>query len=553
MLALIVNGENVELEDTQITLNIKSPIFNDLGSYSYPFRIPNTIKNRSILKFRHRVASTNDKYEIFPCIITWKGNIVADGRLEVKVGDSSVYEATFFADTGDFYYWIKDRQLNTLNLGEKTFSTEQDAIDYFNGCKGKYFPDRDFNFPMIYNDKFLDPPTSIPDLLYYNYYYYNSLITDKYELHLNLDGGGRTILIPFLFFKTVLRNIFKGLGYILNDEVFTHSDFNKLVFYNSTDANNRMSNYNYTITHLFYNMHVPNIKILDLLKSIEIFWNARFFIDRNSKTVNLIPVDKIIRRKDYIDIHKNLLSISIDLDDEYTGITLTHEADSDDDYYSDWLKTLNNNDQLYPFQGTVKSLSQLPSYPVGLPGWIYFVKDEGRYYYMSDVTKTWIEFPNVNWRGKSDGFLFRSGDNSISTSLSTLSTDYDGIVQCRNKFAKYRDVASRIFFMDFKSMAHGTAPAGKQSVGIHSLLTYALDNQTNDIGLYTTNYKAFLNWQSKSSAVTIMKQMDYMELKELDFSRKYLMNGMAYLISEIQVTLTSQGIKPAKLKCYTAI
>jgi hypothetical protein len=42
-----------------------------------------------------------------------------------------------------------------------------------------------------------------------------------------------------------------------------------------------------------------------------------------------------------------------------------------------------------------------------------------------------------------------------------------------------------------------------------------------------------------------------MELKNFDFSRKYMMNGNKYLVKSIQVVLKKDRIMPAILECYT--
>lgn len=42
MLSLHIDNRPVELPpDFSVTMNLKSPIFGDVGSYSYPFKIPN--------------------------------------------------------------------------------------------------------------------------------------------------------------------------------------------------------------------------------------------------------------------------------------------------------------------------------------------------------------------------------------------------------------------------------------------------------------------------------------------------------------------------------
>ena len=53
-------------------------------------------------------------------------------------------------------------------------------------------------------------------------------------------------------------------------------------------------------------------------------------------------------------------------------------------------------------------------------------------------------------------------------------------------------------------------------------------------------------------SVKIEKQMDFIELKNLDFTKRYRINGINYMISEISVTLNKASIKSVQLKCFTA-
>ena len=45
--------------------------------------------------------------------------------------------------------------------------------------------------------------------------------------------------------------------------------------------------------------------------------------------------------------------------------------------------------------------------------------------------------------------------------------------------------------------------------------------------------------------------MTLLELNQLDFSKKYAIGGNKYLLSEVQVTITNKGIKPATILAYT--
>jgi hypothetical protein len=44
--------------------------------------------------------------------------------------------------------------------------------------------------------------------------------------------------------------------------------------------------------------------------------------------------------------------------------------------------------------------------------------------------------------------------------------------------------------------------------------------------------------------------MEFRELKNFDFSKKYMIGGVKYLVKSIQVVLKKDRIMPATLECY---
>ena len=46
MLSILIADQSLDLsDDFSISLNLKSPIFNDVGDYSFPFKVPSTPRN----------------------------------------------------------------------------------------------------------------------------------------------------------------------------------------------------------------------------------------------------------------------------------------------------------------------------------------------------------------------------------------------------------------------------------------------------------------------------------------------------------------------------
>ena len=72
-----------------------------------------------------------------------------------------------------------------------------------------------------------------------------------------------------------------------------------------------------------------------------------------------------------------------------------------------------------------------------------------------------------------------------------------------------------------------------------------------NVGLINKHYKAYFDFRMSAKCLKITKQMTFLELKELDFSRKYMIGGNKYLLSEVQVTMTKGKMNPAIIKAYS--
>ena len=434
MISILIDGEELELKDPQITLNLKSPIFNETGSYSYPFKIPNTIRNRRILKFRHRIQSSNNKYEQFPCIVTYKGIQIINGLLNVLIGTADTFEGNIYADSGDFNYYLKDKILQQYPFGEKVFNERGDALGFFNTCRDKFYPEAPFCFPEIVKYKYFENDSTPDELLYYNRYFVNDVY--GYELTLSQGSVAHTLLVPFLFMKDVLKTLFTQMGYQLKNELFAHEDFNKLIIYNSVGCNQTMTAFTYDVTHLYYNVHLPFIKVKDFLKSIENNWNARFFPNMFSKEVRIISIDDIIKSKDFIDFSANIRSISTDLDEYNYGTGLSMEGDPDDDYWKEIFDQDDEDD--LKVRDPVEKFADLPGYPVDCIDFLRYVKEKDLFYKL-DVSNQWIaqEFNSIL---RLTRLINRANANMIQNGMSSLIPTLDLECICGNKMSKYREI-----------------------------------------------------------------------------------------------------------------
>ena len=69
------------------------------------------------------------------------------------------------------------------------------------------------------------------------------------------------------------------------------------------------------------------------------------------------------------------------------------------------------------------------------------------------------------------------------------------------------------------------------------------------INCIISNYKAYFDFIIAAKFVKVTKQMTFMELKEFDLSRKYMIGRIKYLVKSIQVTLQKDRIMHATMEC----
>jgi hypothetical protein len=361
MLALQIDGKNMDLgDDFSFTMNLKNPMFNDLGGYSYPFKLPNTPNNSRLIGFRHRVESTTDVYGLCTGMFTWNGHSLFTGQLKMEILNKSLLEGHLFESDSAFYIKAKKLLLTQFNFGEKIFANETDAINFLSESAHYAYPDIEFACPRIYNNLYFDPPTTDFYLKYYNRWIYDSVSN---YLILTTTDDARTILVPMLYLRYILDVISEGMGMELIDELLTsHPDLNSLVLYNSLSCNSPFYPKPPEITHIVLNNHIPTLSLMDFIIAIENYFCASTFINGIRNTMRIIPRNKIINDESYINFSDNLLSISTELEEQIMGFDLKMESDGDDDSFtmiSGWEEETSKR-----IKGSVNSIQDLPSWPL---------------------------------------------------------------------------------------------------------------------------------------------------------------------------------------------
>lgn len=153
MLDVKVNGRSLDLGEFSISFELLSPVFNDIGSFSYPFTFPATAKNKSILGFHNRVNNNQVINQKTAVELYLNGLIWKRGNLMITEGDRDNFKANFTISEGYFYQTIKEKKLADLDFGgNRSYSPEILHDKIF-----KSYPEVDFTrFPVLMRNFYVD-------------------------------------------------------------------------------------------------------------------------------------------------------------------------------------------------------------------------------------------------------------------------------------------------------------------------------------------------------------------------------------------------------------
>ena len=540
MLSLEVNGIALDLpNEFSLTLNLKSPMFNDIGDYSFPFKLPSTDKNKSVLGWKHRIGSVNDQYEFYDGSLLFHGSVIFSGQIKIKEANSNYYEGALYVQNGSFNYKVKELYLDEMPLGEKHFNNEVEAIAYYSDIRNHSYPDVDFQMPVCFNFDYFDPQSTDAGLNCYNE------ANNQGFLELYTQDGARTLIVPMFYLRFVINKVISLMGYSIEDDFFSKGkDLSTLVLYNSFSVNELF----WTIKDLYYQVHMPHVKVGKFFTDIQKFFNCTFIVNDSLKLVHIVGNQDRLKASSYVDFSKNILGLSNQIPDKVLGVRLSMTPDSGDKVYEDL--TAAEADLIDNVRPSVINFSDLPGRPITKLFDVRYVINEDKWYQFGNSgDNTWLEittnsFLYINFYY---GQPLENSKTEIGICIVCPQDEVRGRVG--NLGDEYGDIVPKLAFAELRTR-YGWYPevSCNPSSDEFRLLWYGSN------GLFKTFHKDWVDWSFNSRKhIQITKQMDYLELKALDFALKHRVNEVNYLLSELQVTFTTNSIKPAVIKAYSCL
>jgi len=537
MLSLEINGTALDLpKEFSLTLNLKSPMFNDIGDYSFPFKIPSTDRNKSILGWKHRIETVRNQYEFFDGILLFSGTVIFSGQVRIKEANLEFYEGALYVQNGSFNYKVKDAYLDELALGEKHFTDEVVALAYYQNLRFSSYPQVDCQMPECFNFDYFDPQSTDAGLNCYNRNHGPGYL----DLYTQL--GARTLLVPMFYLRFVINKVISLMGYSLEDEFFSKGKaLSTIVIYNSFSVNELY----WTIKDLYYQVHMPHVKIGKFFTDIQKFFNCTFLVDDHLKIVRIVGNQDRLKSNSYVDFSSNIMALSNQTSDQIMGIKLSMTPDNDDKVYQELVSA--ESDFFNYLKASVDTYADLPGRPItSLFDLRYVISEDKWYQFGASGANTWLEvspstFLYINFmygqpleNSKTEiGICMVCPQDEVTGRVGNLGTDYAKIVP-KIAFASLRETAGH----DWKVSCNPYSDEFR-------LIWYGSN------GLFRKFHQDWYQWVCNSrKLIQITKQIDYFELKSIDFGTKYRIAGVNYLLSEIQVTLNMDCLKPAVIKAY---
>jgi hypothetical protein len=314
------------------------------------------------------------------------------------------------------------------------------------------------------------------------------------------------------------------------------------------------SNLNRFATSMNIQDHVPDVEISTLLTAIKKTFGTALLINNTTNEARLLFLKNIINAASYIEFSDNIIPDPDVEVQESEGNTFDFNWSDKNDFFDDNFKGY----EKYTYLGAYDILDDLPVQP--LLNQIALVKNlNAIYIYSSD------EDNNIAWRKLTDNFLpliIDDGGEDMAPDMSPLTmervTEVVAIMPAISQMGSSSafDTGDNecdlhlLFYRGLQDDENGdhfplAAPTRYDSLG-NVVGSYELIWDGAN-GLYKTFWEDFIEWYKSVRVVYYYKQMSAAEFQQFDFSKKYRIFGIDYLVKDIEVSITENEIKPAKL------
>ena len=535
-------------EGTKISIERSSPLLNDdTGSFSFPFPVP-TLPNQQVLGWPGRLErSGNIPDQSF--ILEDSGLQVFRG--EVEYDDITVNEIGLILKSGytEFTKKMEGKKLGDFDYGSEAWPASDDYYVTMPKIFDKLVEWNTAN--TINNGKYvLSPfwinPYSSTNPILVNDQLWNG--TDPSSLNIDYNPGTTTYTYGLfcLQFKVsfVLRKIFENAGYVIMEDGYSESEFNKAIFYGKVMSvglrglSGGHATLDPVLASLQYSTLMPDVEILDFLRTIKDMFCLMYEINELKKEIR-------IKFKKDIFLPENLDAMKID---ELAGWTHKEER-AQKGFSLKYSSQASDQDTKYDYKITASVPNTLPT-----------PKTEGQVYHITDYNRDFVVEKNsldvLEWQeiGRLKERREGDGENAVEVVVTVpVQKEYtfnNTKLECPSLLDITKSGDSYLSPVTFLSITlyHGRKPFGSTSFPYASFDRFSI-NGLIDTGmslkpayLYDTVYSEFLNWQTyKARAFTKYLALSLLQLLALQWGKRYMINGVVVIFDKLNYELPYSG------------
>jgi len=561
MLKIKVGTEYLDMGKFSVSFELLSPVFNDVGSFSYPFTLPATAKNKQVLGFPAKVNYANFTtqkvaVELFLSGLFWKR-----GNLVITEANKDSIRANFTVSEGYFYSTIKDLKLADLDLGGERWHFDYETAPFspFNAIFDKSYPEVDFIlFPVFWPEFYGD--TAKGTLLNDTFFGYVNWFNHEFPFY----GEEANTLVLFPFLNYVMKQAFARLNINPTKNIFTQDQYlRQLVLFNHISCNvwtveeEGVTPVTNTEHRFSLNNYVPDLTVSELFDFLNKIFKSIVFYNDFSGDISIILLRDILQSNDIIGLDAPFKMNYLKLN-EYDGFTMSYVIDSSDKSAEQYFKDISK----FNFKGELSTLAELPD-SNNLLFDLYFIRDIHKYYYYNvtysiggDVGE-FVEYSddlltitegNGDFEFEIPGVFAKSARRQICAN--------DGAFQEYEVPLVFPDKPEpRLMFWHGLQPNFGTPdkPFGSAFNVLPLQQTiispYSLEWE-GEYGIKENFHKKFLEFKKTTRETEISMILKASELKNIDFSRKYRFAEANWLLSSIKFTVTNDRISPATIIAY---
>jgi len=552
MLKVKIADRFLDLGKTSVSFELLNPIFNDIGSFSYPFTFPNTPGNRAALNFPDRLHNAASVSKSHDCEIYIAGMIWKRGRLIIREANDSEIKANFAVGEGYFYNVIKDLKLNEVDLGGNRLQSAYNGTgqhDIWSLAYSKLYPDEDFTLFHVLNNWFFEG-VEFP----LGNYSGVSLIND-YHPTTKMNVPVR-VATPFPYLNYVLNQLFDQLSIIVEYNSLENNDeLKQLVIFN----NNAMNIFKEETGSVLFPMkdefnlanHVPKVTFSELFEQLENHFGLFLFYNEVTGQIKLVLFKDILNSTS-IEITSDFKKQQIQVND-FDGYELKYEIGV--------LKEGVNNREIssFNFLGNVSSFSQLPVSENSIND-LYFVDYLNRYYYwdygLNSAGTTVLKWNPINVPYNDFKSQKSSKTFNINSSLLNYAAGIKGniendpredVTECGLSLIFFRGICTDTVFFPYYQKPLGTAYA--ESPDFAETFNHSLTWHGSK-GLLEKFWKVPLEFYRNTRPAEYTMPLTPAQLKQIDFSKKWRWDQADWLIDRIRFTVTNDKISPSNVTAW---